>query len=83
MVKKVAIGEHFKTVQTPIRLAIFTNTNFFAVFHANLLNEDEILVIIGAKFVENHMIFDQNALFYIILTGLVSDQHRLFRSRNC
>ena len=64
MAKKDVFGEHFKTVQTPIRLDLFTNTNFFAVFRANLLSKDEIfLAIIGAKFVENHTIFDQKGSF--------------------
>ena len=49
MTKKVGIFWHFKTIQTPIRLNASTDTSFFAVFQANLLNENEILAIIIRK----------------------------------
>ena len=54
MVKKVGFSENFKTVQTPITIrltAVFANTNFFAVFQANILNKNEVLAIIGATIV--------------------------------
>ena len=58
MVKKIGIYWHFKTIQTPIRLDMSTDTNFFAVFQATLINKNRILAIINAKFAENHAIFD-------------------------
>ena len=39
----------FKPIQTPIRLNVSTDTNFFAVFWANILNKDENLAIIDAN----------------------------------
>ena len=61
--KKVGICLHFKTIQTPSRLNVSTDTSLFAVFRANLLHENEILAIIDVKFVENHTIFDQKRSF--------------------
>ena len=49
MGEKAGICWHFETVQNPTRLAVSTNTSFFAVFQANLLNENEILAIIIRK----------------------------------
>ena len=49
MVKKAGICWHFKTVQTHIRLTVETDTSFFPVFQANLLNENDILAIIAGK----------------------------------
>ena len=64
MVKKlVLICWLFKTIQTPIRLDVSTDTNVLAVFQANLLNENEILAIINATFAENHAIFDGKRSF--------------------
>ena len=37
-------------IQIPIRPDVSTDTNFFAVFRANILNEDEILAFIDAEF---------------------------------
>ena len=59
MGKKVGSCWHFKTVQNPTRLAVSTDTSFFAVFQANLLNENEILAIIIRKVAKDHTIFDQ------------------------
>ena len=36
--------------KNPTRLAVSTDTSFFAVFQANLLSKNEILVIIVGKF---------------------------------
>ena len=47
---------YYKTIQTPIRLDVSTDNTGFAVFRANLLNENEILAIIDATFAENHTI---------------------------
>ena len=61
--QKVGICWQVKTIQTPIRLDVSTDTNFFAAFQANLLNKNEISAIINAKFAENHAIFYQNRSF--------------------
>ena len=42
---------------------MLTDTKFVAVFLANILNEDENLAIIDAKFKENCTIFDQKCSF--------------------
>ena len=53
MVEKAGICWHFKTVQTHIRLTVETDTSFFPVFQANLLNENDILAIIAGKIWKN------------------------------
>ena len=40
-----------------------TDTSFFVVFQANLLNENEILAIIDKKLVDNHTMFGQKRAF--------------------
>ena len=57
--QKAGICWHFKTIQNPTRLAVSTDTSCFAVFQANLLNENEILAIIIRKVAKDHTIFDQ------------------------
>ena len=52
---------------------------FFAVFQANLLNKNEILAIVGAKYVEKFTILDQKRSFYVILSTLTIDRYWLFR----
>ena len=42
---------------------MLTKNTVFVVFQANILNENEILAIIGAKYVEKFTIFDQKRLF--------------------
>ena len=73
MGKKTGICWHFKTVQNPTRLAVSTDTSFFAVFQANLLNENDILAIIDGNIANNCAIFDRKRSFYNILTTLASD----------
>ena len=80
MDKKAGICWHFKTVQNLTRLAVSTETSFFAIFQANLLNKNKILAIIIGKIAKDYTIFIDNAVFCIIfLIRLVSDQYRLFR----
>ena len=63
MGKKAGICWHFKTVQNPTRLAVSTDTSFFAVFQANILNKKEMLAIIIRKIAKNHTKFDQKHSF--------------------
>ena len=53
MDKKAGICWHFETVQTHIRLTVETDTSFFPVFQANLLNENDILAIFAGKIWKN------------------------------
>ena len=59
MVQKDSICWHLKTVQNPTRLAVSTDISFFAVFQANLLNENEILAKNIGKFAKDHTKFDR------------------------
>ena len=63
MGKQAGICWHFKTVQNPTRLAVSTDTSFFAVFRANLLNKNEILAIYSGKYAENIVSFGINRSF--------------------
>ena len=65
MNKNEVLSVGIKPIQTPIRLDVSTENASFAVFLANLLNKNEILVlaIIDANFEQNHTIFCQNCSF--------------------
>ena len=63
MVKKVGICWNFKTVQNPTRLAVSTDTSFFAVFQANLLNKNEILAINIEKTAKDQTKIDRKRYF--------------------
>ena len=62
MGEKCGIYWQFKTVQNPTRLAVSTDTSFFAVLEANLLNENEILANIIGK-LQKHTRFDRKCSF--------------------
>ena len=79
MGKKAGICWHFATVQNPTRLAVSTDTSFFAVFQANLLNENEILAIIIGKLQKIIRDLIKNSLSCVIFTRLLSDRYQLLR----
>ena len=59
MGKKSGICEHFIKVWNVRNLTVFTDTTFFAVFRANLLNKNDILAISVGRVAEKKVIFDQ------------------------
>ena len=53
---------------------MFTDTTFFDVFQANLLNKDHILAITPGRFAEKSRYLIENATSDMILSALTSDR---------